>query len=109
MPPPKKPDNKKAQAAVSDDDMADVNSLPLIKTMTVSILYNFYVKGNYDSVKLAIDDQLIEEHLPDGLKHVKTITRKDILEIAQAKIDEQNAAAEGEAVHKQLNSQFIAQ
>ena len=105
--PPKKQD-KKAPAGGNEEDLSDLDSLPHIKSMTVTILYHFY-QDNKEQVVQAINEQLTEEQLPEDQKHIKSITRQEIMELAQAKIDEQNAAAEGEGEPMQVDSKLLAE
>ena len=85
MPPPKKPDAKKPQAAAAEEDLSDLSSLPHIRTFVCTTVFHFYYKKNKDEVKEAIKSLLSEESLStkEDFKHSKTITRQAIYELAQ--------------------------
>lgn len=84
-PPPKKPDKK--APAQAEEDLSDLSSLPHIKVLTFTTLYNFYLQKSKDAVREGIEAALSEESLAsnDKLKHIKTINRKNILEDLQGK------------------------
>lgn len=85
MPPPKKPDPKKPQAAAAEEDLSDLSSLPHIKTFVFSTVLHFYYKKSRDEVKEGLKALLSEESLSakEDFKHTKVLTRQAIIEIAQ--------------------------
>jgi hypothetical protein len=79
--PAKKPDKK--APVQTDEDLSDISSLPHLPFLTMTTLYHFYIKKNLAQVKEELRVGLSEESIGEDLKHVKTITRDSILELAQ--------------------------